>query len=90
VTHAEGTGLADGEARVLVDITDRGCGFDLDAVQASRDSIGLTSLTERVTLAGGTVEIFSRRAQGTRVHAEFPLGLEPLPGVALSLPGVHS
>ena len=41
---------------------------------ASRNSIGLTSLTERVSLAGGTVEIFSRISQGTRIHAEFPLG----------------
>ena len=90
VTHAPGTGLADGEARLLVDITDRGRGFDLDAVMASRDSIGLTGLTERVNLAGGIVEIFSRLNQGTRIHAEFPLGDEPLPGVALSLPGVRS
>ena len=90
VTHAPGTGLADGEARLLVDISDRGRGFDLDAVMASRDSIGLISLTERVNLAGGSVEIFSRVGQGTRIHVEFPLGDEPLPRVALSLPGVHA
>jgi glucose-6-phosphate-specific signal transduction histidine kinase len=50
---------------------------------ASRTSIGLTGLTERVTLAGGTVEIFSRVGQGTRIQAEFPLGVaaEPKPSL---------
>ena len=87
VTHAPAT--ADSGAKLFVDVTDRGRGFDLDAVLASRNSIGLTGLTERVTLAGGTVEIFSRRGQGTRVHAEFPLGVgaEPKPGVALASSG---
>jgi len=74
VTHARATDQADGGERLLVEITDRGRGFDLEAVLASRNSIGLTSLTERVSLAGGTVEIFSRISQGTRIHAEFPLG----------------
>jgi signal transduction histidine kinase len=74
VTHARGPGAADDGGRLLVEITDRGRGFDLDAVLASRNSIGLTSLTERVALAGGTVEIYSRLNQGTRIHAEFPLG----------------
>jgi signal transduction histidine kinase len=62
------------DGRVHVEITDRGRGFDLDAALASRTSIGLTSLTERVNLAGGTVKITSRPNQGTRIHAEFPLG----------------
>ena len=81
VTHGLATGPAAGDGKLLVDIMDRGHGFDLDAVLASRNSIGLTGLTERVTLAGGTVEIFSRRGQGTRIHAEFPLGVgaEPKP-----------
>ena len=83
VTHAPATGTKPGGARLLVEITDRGRGFDLDTVLASRNSIGLTGLTERVTLAGGTVEIYSRINQGTRVHAEFPLGA----GLALSQPG---
>jgi signal transduction histidine kinase len=59
--------------KLIVEITDRGRGFDLDAVQARRDSLGLTGLCERVILAGGRTEIFSRVGQGTRIHAEFPL-----------------
>ncbi|MDB6127050.1 MAG: response regulator receiver sensor signal transduction histidine kinase [Verrucomicrobia bacterium] len=72
VTHDAGSPGRPG-GRLLVEISDRGRGFDLDAALASRNSIGLTSLTERVGLAGGTVEIFSRINQGTRIHAEFPL-----------------
>jgi signal transduction histidine kinase len=63
--------------KLLAEITDRGRGFDLDAVLASRDSIGLTGLAERVNLAGGQLEIFSRAGQGTRIHAEFPLPSDP-------------
>ncbi len=64
--------------QLIVEITDRGRGFEVDAVHARRDSLGLTGLCERVILAGGRPEIFSRVGQGTRIHAEFPLA--PLPG----------
>ena len=79
VTHAEP--MPGVEGRLIVEIADRGRGFDVDSVVASGSSIGLTGLTERVTLAGGTVEIFSRVGQGTRIQAEFPLGVtaEPKP-----------
>lgn len=70
-----------GDHKLLAEITDRGRGFDLDTVLASRTSIGLTGLTERVNLAGGHLEIFSQSGQGTRIHAEFPLPPDnaPLP-----------
>ncbi|MDB6167711.1 MAG: response regulator receiver sensor signal transduction histidine kinase [Verrucomicrobia bacterium] len=74
VTHDSVGAGETGEGRLHVEISDRGRGFDLEAALASRNSIGLTSLTERVSLAGGTVEIFSRVNQGTRIHAEFPVG----------------
>ncbi|MBS0662877.1 MAG: response regulator [Verrucomicrobia bacterium] len=80
ITHDPGT-LPGG--RLLVEIADRGRGFDLEAVLASRHSIGLTSLSERVGLVGGTVEIYSRVNQGTRIQAEFPLS----PPAAANAPG---
>jgi signal transduction histidine kinase len=61
-----------------VEIADRGKGFDAEAALARRDSLGLTGLTERVRLAGGQVEIISKLGQGTRVHAEFSLGPNPV------------
>ncbi len=64
--------------KLIVEITDRGRGFDTEAVHARRDSLGLTGLCERIILAGGRPEIFSRIGQGTRIHAEFPL--PPLSG----------
>ena len=75
-TMAAAVTLTTGGNQLIVEITDRGRGFDVDAVQARRDSLGLTGLCERVILAGGRPEIFSRVGQGTRIHAAFPL---PLP-----------
>lgn len=63
--------------KLIVEITDRGRGFDPAAVHARRDSLGLTGLCERVIIAGGRTEIFSRVGQGTRIHAEFPLSIPP-------------
>ena len=65
--------LTTGEGKLLVEVTDRGRGFDLEARLAARDSLGLTGMRERVTLASGRFEIFSWVGQGTQVHAEFPL-----------------
>lgn len=56
-----------------VEISDRGRGFDTAAALAKHTSIGLAGLSERVHLAGGMLELFSRAGQGTRIHAEFPL-----------------
>jgi signal transduction histidine kinase len=63
---------------ILVEITDRGRGFDQAHVRATHDSLGLAGMAERVQLAGGTVEIFSTPGKGTRVHASFLL---PIPEV---------
>jgi signal transduction histidine kinase len=82
ITHDNGTRGDASDARLFVDISDRGRGFDLEAALASRNSIGLTSLTERVSLAGGTVEIFSRINQGTRIHAEFPMATGVITNIA--------
>lgn len=73
-TAATVTLTTDGQ-NLIVEITDRGRGFDVEAVQTTRDSLGLTGMGERVTLAGGRFEIFSRVGQGTRIHAEFPLAV---------------
>ncbi|MBI3886676.1 MAG: response regulator [Opitutae bacterium] len=65
VTHAAG--------KLIVEITDRGRGFEVEARLASRESIGLIGLRERAALVGGTVEIFSKSGHGSRILAEFPL-----------------
>ncbi|HEX3730389.1 MAG TPA: response regulator [Opitutaceae bacterium] len=63
------------DTHVLVEIGDRGKGFDAEQLKTRRDSVGLVSLTERVDLAGGEVEIISSPGKGTRVQASFPLAL---------------
>jgi signal transduction histidine kinase len=62
---------------VTVEIADRGGGFDLEAVRAKRNSLGLVGLAERARLAGGVMEITSRPGRGTRVLATFPMPVAP-------------
>jgi signal transduction histidine kinase len=64
---------------LIVEISDRGCGFDLTPVLARRDAVGLAGLRERVSLASGKLELTSRPGQGTRLNAVFPL---PVPAAA--------
>ena len=63
------------DRQVMVEIADRGSGFDLEAVRARRDSLGLVVMSERARLAGGKLEIISCPGRGTRVQAAFPLPL---------------
>ena len=57
-------------------VRDDGVGFDVASVreQAVRGaSLGLLSMEERATLAGGGLEYHSTPGRGTEVHAWFPL-----------------
>ena len=54
-------------------IEDHGKGFDPQAIQIARPTIGLSSMHERATLCGGQLEIDSEPGVGTCVTAEFPL-----------------
>lgn len=71
------------EKKLLVEVLDRGRGFDLTSTLARTDSLGLAGLRERVNLAGGRIEIDSRPGGGTRISTEFPL---PSPGSTHPLP----
>jgi signal transduction histidine kinase len=61
------------DRQIIVEIADRGSGFDPEAMRAKRDSLGLVGLTERARLAGGSLEIISLPGRGTRVRAAFPM-----------------
>jgi len=59
-----------------ISIHDDGRGFDVRACReraARGSSVGLLSMEERVSLAGGRLEIQSRPGSGTTVLARFPL-----------------
>lgn len=71
--HAATVTVTADEQSLHVEVADRGCGFDVDAALARHDSLGLAGVAERVKLAGGRFEMYSKRGQGTRLHAEFNL-----------------
>jgi PAS domain S-box-containing protein len=62
---------------VRVRLEDNGRGFDMSAVAAARKvrtGIGLTSISERVRMLGGSFQIRSAPGQGTRIRIELPTG----------------
>lgn len=65
------------DSALHVEIADRGKGFDATKALARRDSLGLAGIAERVHLAGGQLEVFSRPGEGTRLHAEFNVSPAP-------------
>jgi len=66
------------ENQLHLSVRDDGVGFDVTGVreQAVRGaSLGLLSMEERATLAGGGLECNSAQGRGTEIHAWFPLKL---------------
>jgi signal transduction histidine kinase len=71
--HAEAehirVGLQNGSGRLVLSVADDGRGFDPGAVRGKR--LGLTSMHERATELGGTLEVTSS-GKGTTVRLEVP------------------
>jgi two-component system sensor histidine kinase UhpB len=66
-------------AEIELAIRDDGCGFDTAAAlaRAARgESIGLVSMQERTSLAGGSIDIHSKPDGGTEIRARFPAGAQ--------------
>jgi signal transduction histidine kinase len=77
-----------GNTQVEVTVADDGSGFD---PTATARSFGLVGMEERVTLAGGRLEIESARGRGTQARAELPLprprrGARPDAGEVIGTP----
>jgi len=53
-------------------IEDDGVGFRVEEALARADSFGIAGMRERVALAGGRFDVWSRRGRGTRVSVEIP------------------
>ena len=75
--HSAHVTVVANNTQLLVEISDRGCGFDVEQVTARRDSIGLAGMVEKVHWAGGEMEIISSIGKGTRIQATFPRPLPP-------------
>jgi signal transduction histidine kinase len=58
--------------RVILEVTDRGRGF---VAEAASGGLGLASMRERATSAGGTLMVRSAPGEGTLVRLEFPAAL---------------
>jgi signal transduction histidine kinase len=59
------------DGRLAVEVSDDGCGFD----PAAARGLGLSSLADRMSIAGGTMAIDSRPGAGSTVRAEVPLAV---------------
>ena len=68
--------LTRNDQQLHLSVLDDGVGFDVASLreQAVRGaSLGLLSMEERATLAGGGLQYHATPGQGTEVHAWFPL-----------------
>jgi signal transduction histidine kinase len=77
VKHAEAKeahiSLIYGKGEVTVQVSDDGCGFNVDVSNRSdRIPWGLEGMRERATLLGGQFHIFSEPRQGTLVEVTIP------------------
>jgi PAS domain S-box-containing protein len=59
-------------AKVEVEVTDDGCGFDAEAVAVSSHRLGIQSMRERAAMLGGTVS-FTSQHKGTAILVQIPL-----------------
>jgi len=58
---------------LTVQVIDNGCGFDVDEARKLPDRYGLSSMIERVTQIGGTLDVKSQPGNGTTVSLRIPL-----------------
>jgi PAS domain S-box-containing protein len=76
--------LSASSREIRLSMTDDGVGFDIASVREVR-GLGLVSMSERLKLVGGTLDVSSTPGNGTRVEARVPLRDHRLP-VDVSIP----
>ena len=64
--------LADGDGRLVLEVSDDGAGFDPGDPALRSRRLGLTSMEERAAALGGALAIDSAPGRGTRVRLEVP------------------
>jgi PAS domain S-box-containing protein len=75
--HEATVQLSTYQQTLLIEVEDRGKGFDVEAVLSASESSGLAGMRERVVLSGGSLTIESRPEAGTRLTAELGLPNNP-------------
>jgi PAS domain S-box-containing protein len=74
--HTVTVELSQNDEQLHLSVRDDGVGFDVARLREQAvggASLGLLSMQERATLAGGGLQFHSTAGQGTEVHAWFPL-----------------
>lgn len=72
--HYAEIGVTFGSRQVIVEVRDDGIGFEPAAVeQEPRSHLGLIGMHERAESVGGTLTIWSRPGEGTRIILQLPL-----------------
>jgi NarL family two-component system sensor histidine kinase LiaS len=71
--------LSTDQGKMVLSIQDNGCGFELD--KGLTQGMGLKSMRERVTRAGGQFSLTSQPQHGTCVVAAFPLQSKSVPAL---------
>jgi signal transduction histidine kinase len=74
--HASGAGqrvrVTQADAQLVVEISDKGPGFNPEQISQWDGHLGLSGMRERVESLGGLFEIESKIGQGTRILAHLP------------------
>ena len=60
------------DGRLILNVSDDGCGFDPQGPEVRGQRLGLTSMDERATELGGTLKVTSTLGKGTTVRLEMP------------------
>jgi signal transduction histidine kinase/PAS domain-containing protein len=73
------------ERRLMVQVVDSGCGFDVNQASYWGDTNGLAGMRERAAAAGGSLSVLSQPGAGTRVTAYFPMSAHRPPALGGSV-----
>jgi PAS domain S-box-containing protein len=61
---------------IELEVSDQGIGFDVASMKRA-EGLGLVSMSERIHLLNGRINIESKPRMGTKIHARVPLRTEP-------------
>ena len=64
------------DGRVNFVIQDDGKGFDTDKVLHQAEGLGMVAMEERLSMVGGTFEVWSQKGEGTKLFFSIPTLLE--------------
>jgi PAS domain S-box-containing protein len=65
--------LEESEGSVVATITDDGCGFEMGDLESPAGHLGISSMRERTTQAGGQISLRTAPGEGTTVEARLPV-----------------